>query len=66
MSRQATEIDLQAVGGTWGELPLGYAEYRLIVVPDDIEVRYLCYYDKLRILLCVIMLQKCFVDLGDI
>ncbi len=61
--RQATEIDLQAVGGTWGRAT-SILQNELIVVPDDIR-SYLCYYDKLKdknILMCNYA-TKYFIDL---
>lgn len=51
--RQATEIDLQAIGGTWGRAT-SILQKDLIVVPNDIK-SYLCYYEELQsksILMC--------------
>lgn len=51
--RQATEIDLQAIGGTWGRAT-SVLENELIVVPPDIR-SYLCYYEELQdksVLMC--------------
>lgn len=50
---QATEIDLQAVGGTWGRAT-SILKKDLIEVPHEIKP-YLCYYEKLKhtnILMC--------------
>lgn len=51
--KQATEIDLQAVGGTWGRAT-SILQKELITVPKDIK-QYLSYYDELKyknILMC--------------
>ena len=44
--RQATEIDLQAVGGTWGRAT-SVLQKELIAVPKDIKL-YLSYYEELK------------------
>ncbi len=44
--REATEIDLRAIGGTWGRAT-SVLQKELIPVPDDIKP-YLCYYDELK------------------
>lgn len=44
--REATEIDLQAIGGTWGRAT-SILQKDLIIVPDEIKA-YLCYYDELK------------------
>jgi DNA modification methylase len=51
--QQATEIDLKAVGGTWGRAT-SILQNELIVVPSEIK-SYLCYYEELQsksILMC--------------
>ncbi len=51
--RQATEIDLQAIGGTWGRAT-SVLQKDLIVVPSEIK-SYLCYYEELQsksVLMC--------------
>ncbi|MFN5891331.1 MAG: site-specific DNA-methyltransferase, partial [Dolichospermum sp.] len=51
--REATEIDLQAIGGTWGRAT-SILQKDLIIVPDEIKP-YFSYYDELKnqnILMC--------------
>jgi hypothetical protein len=51
--KQATEIDLQAIGGTWGRAT-SILQNELIIVPKEIQP-YLCYYEELQeksILMC--------------
>lgn len=60
---QATEIDLQAVGGTWGRAT-SILQNKLILVPPEIE-SYLCYYQELRnrnVLMCNYA-TKYFIDM---
>ncbi|WP_017303523.1 DNA methyltransferase [Spirulina subsalsa] len=45
--KQATEVDLQAVGGTWGRAT-SILQNKLLEVPTPIKP-YLCYYDQLKI-----------------
>ncbi len=61
--RQATEIDLQAVGGTWGKAT-SVLQKELIIIPPDIKP-YLCYYEELQyksILMCNYA-TKYFIDM---
>lgn len=61
--RQATEIDLQAIGGTWGRAT-SVLQNELIVVPPDIK-SYLCYYEELQdksVLMCNYA-TKYFIDM---
>lgn len=61
--RQATEIDLEAVGGTWGRAT-SVLQNELLLVPDDIK-SYLCYYQNLKeqsILMCNYA-TKYFIDM---
>ncbi len=61
--RQATEIDLQAVGGTWGRAT-SVLQNELIAVPTDIK-SYLCYYEELKnksVLMCNYA-TKYFIDM---
>lgn len=61
--RQATEIDLQAIGGTWGRAT-SILQKELIAVPSEIE-SYLCYYEPLKeqsILMCNYA-TKYFIDM---
>lgn len=63
--RQATEIDLQAVGGTWGRAT-SVLQNELLVVPDQIKP-YLCYYQELKeqsILMCNYA-TKYFIDMWN-
>ena len=60
---EATEIDLQAIGGTWGRAT-SILQKDLIIVPDEIKP-YLSYYDELKnqnILMCNYA-TKYFIDL---
>lgn len=60
---QATEIDLQAIGGTWGRAT-SVLQNNLISVPDEIKP-YLCYYEELKnrnILMCNYA-TKYFIDM---
>ncbi len=62
-AQQATEIDLQAIGGTWGRAT-SILQNELMRVPDEIKP-YLCYYNELRdqnILMCNYA-TKYFIDL---
>ena len=61
--RQATEIDLQAVGGTWGRAT-SILQNELIAIPSEIE-SYLDYYEPLKyksILMCNYA-TKYFIDM---
>lgn len=61
--KQATEIDLKAVGGTWGRAT-SILQNQLIEVPSEIK-SYLCYYDQLRdrsVLMCNYA-TKYFIDM---
>jgi hypothetical protein len=61
--RQATEIDLQAVGGTWGKAT-SVLQNELIAVPHDIK-SYLCYYEEMKnksVLMCNYA-TKYFIDM---
>jgi hypothetical protein len=61
--RQATEIDLQAVGGTWGRAT-SILQNELLPVPPDIKP-YLCYYEELKdksVLMCNYA-TKYFIDM---
>ncbi|ACK67822.1 conserved hypothetical protein [Rippkaea orientalis PCC 8801] len=61
--RQATEIDLQAIGGTWGRAT-SILQKKLILVPNEIKP-YLCYYKELQpknILMCNYA-TKYFIDM---
>lgn len=61
--QQATEIDLQAVGGTWGRAT-SILQHKLIDPPEEIKP-YLCYYEDLKkhnILMCNYA-TKYFVDM---
>ncbi|QYX32805.1 DNA methyltransferase [Sphaerospermopsis torques-reginae] len=61
--REATEIDLQAIGGTWGRAT-SILQKDLIIVPDEIKP-YFCYYDELKnqnILMCNYA-TKYFIDI---
>ena len=61
--REATEIDLRAIGGTWGRAT-SILQKDLIIVPDEIR-SYLSYYDELKnqnILMCNYA-TKYFIDL---
>ena len=63
--RQATEIDLQAVGGTWGRAT-SVLQNELLVVPDEIKP-YLCYDRELKaesILMCNYA-TKYFIDMWN-
>ncbi|MBD2137113.1 site-specific DNA-methyltransferase [Anabaena sp. FACHB-1237] len=60
---QATEIDLQAIGGTWGRAT-SVLQKNLIIVPDEIKP-YLSYYHELKnqnILMCNYA-TKYFIDM---
>ncbi|MBE9010688.1 site-specific DNA-methyltransferase [Pseudanabaenaceae cyanobacterium LEGE 13415] len=60
---QATEIDLQAVGGTWGRAT-SILQNQLLDVPTEIQP-YLCYYEELEkrsILMCNYA-TKYFIDM---
>lgn len=61
--QQATEIDLQAIGGTWGRAT-SILQKELIDVPPDIKP-YLCYYEELKsknVLMCNYA-TKYFIDM---
>lgn len=61
--KQATEIDLQAVGGTWGRAT-SVLQNQLIEVPPEIRP-YLCYHEELKdrsILMCNYA-TKYFIDM---
>ncbi|MBS0015240.1 MAG: site-specific DNA-methyltransferase [Arthrospira sp. SH-MAG29] len=61
--KQATEIDLQAIGGTWGRAT-SILQKELISVPPDIQP-YLCYYEELQsqsVLMCNYA-TKYFIDM---
>lgn len=63
--RQATEIDLNAVGGTWGRAT-SILQNRLISVPDEI-MPFLSYYEELKeksVLMCNYA-TKYFIDLSN-
>jgi hypothetical protein len=62
-ARQATEIDLQAIGGTWGRAT-SVLQHHLIEPPAEIRP-YLCYYDQLqsRSTLMCNYATKYFIDL---
>ena len=62
-ARQATEIDLQAIGGTWGRAT-SVLQHNLIEPPAEIRP-YLCYYDHLqsRSTLMCNYATKYFIDL---
>lgn len=61
--RQATEIDLQAIGGTWGRAT-SILQNELLEVPEEIK-SYLCYYEELKdksVLMCNYA-TKYFIDM---
>ncbi|HLM03240.1 MAG TPA: DNA methyltransferase [Pyrinomonadaceae bacterium] len=61
--KQATELDLMAIGGTWGRAT-SILQSQLITVPDEIKP-YLSYYDELQdksILMCNYA-TKYFIDM---
>ncbi|OCQ99674.1 cytosine-N4-specific DNA methylase [Oscillatoriales cyanobacterium USR001] len=61
--REATKIDLQAVGGTWGKAT-SVLQNELILVPSEIKP-YLCYYEELQqksVLMCNYA-TKYFIDM---
>ena len=61
--REATKIDLEAVGGTWGRAT-SVLQNELIMVPSEIKA-YLCYYEELQqksILMCNYA-TKYFIDM---
>jgi hypothetical protein len=61
--KQATEIDIQAIGGTWGRAT-SILQNQLIEVPSQIKP-YLCYYEELKdrsILMCNYA-TKYFIDM---
>ncbi|MDY7013373.1 MAG: site-specific DNA-methyltransferase [Cyanobacteriota bacterium] len=63
--KQATEIDLQAIGGTWGRAT-SILQNQLIVVPSTIKP-YLCYHEELkeRSLLMCNYATKYFIDVWN-
>lgn len=63
--KQATEIDLNAVGGTWGRAT-SILQSKLLSVPDEISP-FLSYYDELKeksVLMCNYA-TKYFIDLSN-